>query len=163
VRNPSYLIGKPFPFHFCYTFLLSDSSLLLECAGVSTASGGVPSTPSAVCAREQGENLADVEILDELNDGRNVGDEIENSIRSTLTGPDTSCLNATRRRGRPIGSKSSSTQKRLRRLGANGIDGSASSIAESQAAFARSYSEAQVAKAKIAERRLLVDKAKIDL
>jgi hypothetical protein len=163
VRNPSYLIGKPFPFHSCYTYLLLDSFLLLECAGDSTASGGVPSTSSTVCAREQGENLADNEILDDLNDGQNVGDEIENSVRSSLTGPDSSLLNAARRRGRPLGSKYSSTQKRLRRLGANDIDESASSITESQAAFARSYSEAQVVKAKIAERRLLVDEAKIDL
>jgi hypothetical protein len=115
--------------------------LLLECTGVTTASGGVPTNPSEVRAREQGENVDDDEILD-LNDGQRVGDGVDNSIRSTLNGPDNSCINSTRRRGRHLGSKSSSAEKRLRRLGANDIDASASSIAESQAAFARSYSEA---------------------
>jgi hypothetical protein len=163
VRNPSHLPGKSFLFHSCTEFLLSDSSLLLKCAGVPTASGGVPANPSEVCAREQGENLDDDEIIDVLNDGKKFGDSIDNSIRSTLTGPDNTCINSTRRRGGPLGSKYSSAQKRLRSLGANDSDVRASSITESQAAFARSYSESQAAKTKLAERRMLVDGAKIDL
>jgi hypothetical protein len=94
VRNPTYLIGKPFLFHSWYAFLFSDSSLLLECAGVITASGGV-ANPSEVRARKQGENLDHDKVLDDLNDGQKVGDGIDNSIRSTSTAPDDSCINST--------------------------------------------------------------------